>query len=272
MVIFLSHSIRNMSKGWFSVNIQQWHDMTCAEYNEYILLLSTFWIKMFWCYTSLISLEMYSWSLWRQNGQKKLLEKNTSDLLCDSVLYSSPRIFFEKGRILSSCPSRFRFRTSPYSLMVVLRTSWGKNKCRALSWKSMICLPIIFVIIPDGKFHGANMRPIWGRQDPCWAHELCYLVWILIVCWRKHPGNQQLWELPSAKYELIGEIIVLRSIIEATIHARHGVPNNRQLDWFGAFIKISNLHITGSLWEGVWCKSPSYLYLSGFIYVMYKAG
>ena len=28
---------------------------------------------------------------------------------------------------------------------------------------------------PDGKVHGANMGPIWGRQDPCWPHELCYL-------------------------------------------------------------------------------------------------
>ena len=40
--------------------------------------------------------------------------------------------FIEKGRILSSCPSRFRFRTSPYCLMVVLLPSWGKNRCRAL--------------------------------------------------------------------------------------------------------------------------------------------
>ena len=31
---------------------------------------------------------------------------------------------------------------------------------------------------PDNKVHGANMGPIWGRQDPggpCWTHELCYL-------------------------------------------------------------------------------------------------
>ena len=44
----------------------------------------------------------------------------------------SPNFFIEKWRILSSCPSRFRFRTSPYCLMVVLLPSWGKNKCRAL--------------------------------------------------------------------------------------------------------------------------------------------
>ena len=31
---------------------------------------------------------------------------------------------------------------------------------------------------PASEAHGANMRPIWGRQDPggpCWPHELCYL-------------------------------------------------------------------------------------------------
>ena len=35
-------------------------------------------------------------------------------------------------RISWPCPSRFRFWTSPWYLMVVLLPSWGKNKCRAL--------------------------------------------------------------------------------------------------------------------------------------------
>ena len=26
------------------------------------------------------------------------------------------------------------------------------------------------VITPDSKVHGANMGPIWGRQDPGWPH------------------------------------------------------------------------------------------------------
>ena len=43
-----------------------------------------------------------------------------------------PICFIEKGRILSSCPSRFRFGTIPCCLMVVQLPSWGKNKCRAL--------------------------------------------------------------------------------------------------------------------------------------------
>ena len=35
-------------------------------------------------------------------------------------------------KILWWCPSRFRFRTSPCYLMVVLLPSWGTNMCRAL--------------------------------------------------------------------------------------------------------------------------------------------
>ena len=27
---------------------------------------------------------------------------------------------------------------------------------------------------PDSEVHGANMGPIWGRQDPGGPHELCY--------------------------------------------------------------------------------------------------
>ena len=40
---------------------------------------------------------------------------------------------------------------------------------------------------PDSRVHGANMGPIWGRQDPGGPHEPCYLgshylnQWFLIV-------------------------------------------------------------------------------------------
>ena len=30
-------------------------------------------------------------------------------------------------------------------------------------------------MIVDSKVHGANMGPIWGRQDPGGPHGLCYL-------------------------------------------------------------------------------------------------
>ena len=41
-------------------------------------------------------------------------------------------ITYAKKIILSLCPSIFWFRTSPFCLMVVLLSSWGKNKRRAL--------------------------------------------------------------------------------------------------------------------------------------------
>ena len=45
IVIILAHLIPNMLKWEFSANIQQWHNMTRAEFSEYILLLSKFWKK-----------------------------------------------------------------------------------------------------------------------------------------------------------------------------------------------------------------------------------
>ena len=60
--------------------------MTCAEYNEYILLLSPFWIKMFHVIYFLYPLKCIPGPCDVKMDRKKLLEKNTSDLLCDSVL------------------------------------------------------------------------------------------------------------------------------------------------------------------------------------------
>ena len=36
--------------------------------------------------------------------------------------------------------------------------------------KPGVILTKIHDIIPDSKVHGANMRPIWGRQDPGGPH------------------------------------------------------------------------------------------------------
>ena len=124
--------------------------MTCAEYSEYIVLVSTFWIYMFnvihfyipwnvflvpvtskWTeIKSTISREEHQWFIMWQCASDTVIFKWKLII----QIYCSPRFFLiEKGRILSSCPSRFRFRTSPHCLMVVLLPSWGKDKCRALS-------------------------------------------------------------------------------------------------------------------------------------------
>ena len=36
-----------------------------------------------------------------------------------------------------------------------------------------------YVNVPDSKVHGANMGPIWGRQDPGGAHigPMNFVIW-----------------------------------------------------------------------------------------------
>ena len=43
--------------------------------------------------------------------------------------------------------------------------------------------------IPDSKVHGANMGPIWGRQDPGGPHvgPMNFAIWDIIdVRWQAH--------------------------------------------------------------------------------------
>ena len=52
-----------------------------------------------------------------------------------------------------------------------------------LAWKLSISVVHVifydlsthFILDPDSKVHGANMGPIWGRQDPGGPHVPCYL-------------------------------------------------------------------------------------------------
>ena len=56
--------------------------------------------------------------------------------------------------------------------------SWGVPRRLRLA-KDVCWAPdsdkYVIVYAPDSKVHGANMGPIWGRQDPGGPHELCYL-------------------------------------------------------------------------------------------------
>ena len=38
-----------------------------------------------------------------------------------------------------------------------------------------------FTTYPDSKVHGANMRPIWSRQDPGGPHEIDVEVIMMIT-------------------------------------------------------------------------------------------
>ena len=46
-----------------------------------------------------------------------------------------------------------------------------------------------FWINPDGKVHGANMRPIWGQQDPGGHHvgPVNFAIWETTI-WEEHPS------------------------------------------------------------------------------------
>ena len=96
-------------------------------------------------------------------------------------IYSSPHFFIEKGRILSSCPSRFRFRTSPYCLMVVLLPSWGNNKCRALNrdcrW---------FETPFSNGYKYQQGAPYSISQEICTRFLLCCALLWLYIDWFSH--------------------------------------------------------------------------------------
>ena len=53
-------------------------------------------------------------------------------------------------------------------------------------WPSSMYEPSIlrdWSSIPDKKFHGANMGPIWGRQDPGGPHvgPMNFAIWDMVV-------------------------------------------------------------------------------------------
>ena len=49
--------------------------------------------------------------------------------------------------------------------------------CTILAW---------FRLVPDSKVRGANMGPIWGRQDPGGPHvgPMNFAIWDIMACWQ----------------------------------------------------------------------------------------
>ena len=74
------------------------------------------------------------WFLMRQRASGTVNpEMKKNNIYMFSQIFSFLFLLYKcQKRISWWCPSRFRFRTSPCYLMVVLLPSWGKNKCRAL--------------------------------------------------------------------------------------------------------------------------------------------
>ena len=71
-----------------------------------------------------------------------------------------------KTRMLSLCPSRFRFRTSPYCLMVVPQPSRENNKRRALHqfWVMTITCYVDDWVFAKVSFHESKT---WCKKSYC---------------------------------------------------------------------------------------------------------
>ena len=137
--------------------------MTCAEYSEYILFLSKFGIQIFNFYISFnllkrspgpcdvkkstgiintTSRQEHQWFImWQCASETAILQYKISTQMTKVIPVLLFFITNPQKITLSLCPSRFRFRTSPYCLMVVLLPSWGKNKRRALGLCNSLDVP-----------------------------------------------------------------------------------------------------------------------------------
>ena len=63
----------------------------------------------------------------------------------------------------------------------VYNTRLSTKQLKEVPWSAFIV--IFYCIIPDSKVHGANMGPIWGRQDQGGSHvgPLNFAIWDAIV-------------------------------------------------------------------------------------------
>ena len=93
---------------------------------------------------------------------------------------------------------------------------------------------------PDSKVHGANMGPIWGRQDTRWVkclpHELCNLGIHLMAVWPLHRGA-----------ECVKSIILLISWV-LTSTASNSVIQNTLNEWVLVFLEGRFQLLTKSTW------------------------
>ena len=57
-------------------------------------------------------------------------------------------------------------------------------------------------IYPDSNVHGANMGPIWGRQDPGGPHvgPMDFAIWVCYVAaelWQNVPDADSIGQIPA---------------------------------------------------------------------------
>ena len=92
----------------------------------------------------------------------------------------------------------------------VYSDSWGlfyqQRSAETRTWISN-CIhskvtPVWGDFIPDRKVHGANMGPIWGRQDPGGPHvcPMNFAIWDVFSSFPLHPPPQRLLPLTSKPF------------------------------------------------------------------------
>ena len=85
-------------------------------------------------------------------------------------------------------PERHNFCAWPVRHVTRVNTNWGEHHCRwrPRSWlEKFNCKPVSFgtiglTIRAITSLIAMFMRPIWGRQDPCWPHvgSMNFTTWV----------------------------------------------------------------------------------------------
>ena len=101
----------------------------------------------------------------------QLIGTNTSEVWIIIQILATK--FQEKA--LAKCQS---FCSGPTLIICKLQTILKRSRqlfLKNVVWVTYCC----FEIIPDNKVHGANMGPIWGRQDPDGPHvgRMNFAIW-----------------------------------------------------------------------------------------------
>ena len=148
---------------------------------------------------------------------------------------------------LFQCVAAFQFRNSYcrddaiYTMDVTILMNRNNNTLHP-SWPST-GLPLIVdngLASPDSKVHGANMGPIWGRQDPGGTHvsPMNFVIWVLsyqsfsFQCWI-------IFFLPIPH-----KIIIIRTVVQfCSTQLKRFSLTHRPLGGVAAISNVSFSHI-----------------------------
>ena len=157
-----------------------------------------------------------------------------------------------------------------YSVLLVFLDHLSPNNSLKLSHRSPLrvryeasfvtskfiqcCVPAIMMLngIPDSKVHGANMGPIWGRQDLGGPHVPCYLVRHHDIPCVHCVLRVLLWQLQNTKgkqHKISG--LCTKAVSKCLAHQikRHAISDVFPPIWYhcNVVVQAQSLQITGFL-------------------------